>query len=84
MSACWVVRDWDGSLKKVADLYDPSSGRGIVTWTTEPALLTFTGRNFSEAKYPSGRKIQFTDRIPFLCKIRIIAKDKTDAPGMST
>ncbi len=55
MSACWVVKDWDGSVKKVADLYEPDSGRGIVTWTTEPALLTFTGRTFSEAKYPYGK-----------------------------
>ncbi len=55
MSACWAVRDWDGSLKRIADLYEPTTGRGIVTWTTEPALLTFTGRNFSETKYPDGK-----------------------------
>ncbi len=55
MSACWAVRDWDGSLKKIADLYEPTTGRGIITWTTEPALLTFTGRNFSETKYPDGK-----------------------------
>ena len=54
MSACWVVRDWDGTLRKVADLYDRGSGRGVETWTTEPALLTFTGRSFDgsyEGKY---------------------------------
>ncbi len=55
MSACWMVKDWDGSLRRVADLYEPKSGRGIVTWTTEPALLTFTGRNFNETKYSDGK-----------------------------
>lgn len=46
MSACWVIRKWDGSLRKAADLYERRSGRGMETWTTEPALLTFTGRTF--------------------------------------
>lgn len=46
MSACWCIRDWDGSLRKAADLYDPRSGRGVETWTTEPALLTYTARGF--------------------------------------
>lgn len=46
MSACWCIRGWDGTLRKAADLYDPLSGRGVETWTTEPALLTYTGRNF--------------------------------------
>lgn len=46
MSACWAVRNWDGTLRKAADLYDSKSGRGMQTWTTEPALLTFTGRSF--------------------------------------
>ena len=55
MSACWVLRDWDGTLRKAADLYDRRSGRGVETWTTEPALLTYTGRGFSPEKYPSGK-----------------------------
>lgn len=46
MSGCWVIRDWDGSLKKVADLYAPETGIGVETWSTEPAFLTFTGRTF--------------------------------------
>ena len=46
MSACWCIRDWDGTLRKAADLYDPRSGRGVETWTTEPALLTYTARGF--------------------------------------
>lgn len=46
MSACWAIRDWDGTLRKAADLYDKGSGRGVETWTTEPALLTYTARAF--------------------------------------
>ena len=55
MSACWVVRDWDGTLRRAADLYDKKTGRGVETWTTEPTLLTFTGRTFSAEKYPNGK-----------------------------
>ena len=51
MSACWLVRDWDGSLRKASDVYEPRSGRGMETWTTEPALLTYTARGFSAEKY---------------------------------
>ncbi|MBO4475858.1 MAG: galactose mutarotase [Bacteroidales bacterium] len=46
MSACWKIRGYDGNLRRAADLYDQRSGRGVETWTTEPALLTFTGRTF--------------------------------------
>lgn len=51
MSACWVIRNWDGSLRRIGTLYDPQSGRGIETWSTEPALLTYTGRGFSAEKH---------------------------------
>ena len=49
MSACWKLRDWDGTLRRAADLYERRSGRGVETWTTEPALLTYTGRGLSES-----------------------------------
>ena len=55
MSACWVLRDWDGTLRRAANLYDPKSGRGIETWTTEPTLLTYTGRGFNVNKYHNGK-----------------------------
>lgn len=38
----WVVNDWDGSLKKIADLYAPDCGRGVEVWSTEPNLVTET------------------------------------------
>lgn len=51
MSACWQIRDYDGSMRQAADLYDPRTGRGVQTWTTEPALLTFTGRTFDPSRH---------------------------------
>jgi aldose 1-epimerase len=47
MSVCWCIRNYDGSLRKACNLYEPGSGRGVETWTTEPGLLTYTGRSFS-------------------------------------
>ena len=55
MSACWLIRGYDGSLRLAADLYDRGCGRGVQTWTTEPSILTFTGRTFSGDKYPDGK-----------------------------
>lgn len=46
MSACWCIRDYDGTLRKAATLYERKSGRKVETWTTEPALLTYTARGF--------------------------------------
>lgn len=50
MSACWAIRGWDGSLRKAADLYDKTSGSGVETWTTEPALLTPDSPN--QSRFP--------------------------------
>lgn len=47
-SVCWVLRNSSGALARAADLYDPNSGRGVEVWTTEPGLLTYTGRGLSE------------------------------------
>ena len=55
MSACWAIRDWDGSLRKAVDLYDKKTGRGVETWTTEPSILTYTGRAFSAEKQPKAK-----------------------------
>ena len=47
-SVCWVLRKPLGEFGKAADLWEPRSGRGVETWTTEPGLLTYTGRGFNE------------------------------------
>ena len=46
-SVCWMLRGQTGELARAADLWEPRSGRGIELWTTEPGLLTYTGRLFS-------------------------------------
>ena len=46
-SVCWVLRSQTGELARAADLYSPRSGRGVETWTTEPGLLTYTGRGLN-------------------------------------
>ena len=46
-SVCWMLRSQTGELARAADLWEPRSGRGIELWTTEPGLLTYTGRLFS-------------------------------------
>ena len=46
-SVCWMLHSQTGELARAADLWEPRSGRGIELWTTEPGLLTYTGRLFS-------------------------------------
>lgn len=43
-SSCWLIKNWNGECKKIADLYDPKYGRGVQTWSTEPCLLTWSGK----------------------------------------
>lgn len=39
----YVLRDWDGSLKQAAILYEPVSGRMLEVLTTEPGLQFYSG-----------------------------------------
>ena len=39
----YVLRDWNGSLKQAATLYEPVSGRMIEVLTTEPGLQFYSG-----------------------------------------
>lgn len=40
---CWVLRDSADSLKLAATLHDPSSGRVMTTYTTEPGIQFYSG-----------------------------------------
>lgn len=44
----WVLNNQTGKLRQASILYDPSSGRTMETWTTEPGLLVYTGSGLSE------------------------------------
>ena len=53
----WALDNQDGSFAKAGELYDPSSGRVMEVWTTEPGIQ-FYGGNFldSTLKGKSGQK----------------------------
>lgn len=55
-SVTWVLRDYDGTLRRVAGLYQPETGIGIELSTTEPGLLTYTGRLFSDSVVGKDRR----------------------------
>lgn len=40
----FVIDDWDGELRRVAELRDSRSGRRIVVETTQPGLQLYTGK----------------------------------------
>ncbi|MGB3800639.1 MAG: galactose-1-epimerase, partial [Lewinella sp.] len=46
----FVISNHDGSLREVALVMDPHSGRKLRCWTTEPGLQVFT-TNFHTGKY---------------------------------
>jgi aldose 1-epimerase len=51
---CWVFTDTSRTLKKAATVYEPTSGRVMETYTTEPGVQFYTG-NFLKDK-PLGKK----------------------------
>lgn len=44
---CWVFTDQSKKLKLGATLYDPTSGRFMETFTTEPAVQVYTANNLN-------------------------------------
>jgi aldose 1-epimerase len=50
---CYVVRDWDRSLKLAARVFHVESGRGMEVYTTEPGVQLYTG-NFLDGTERSG------------------------------
>ncbi len=46
----WVLRNFDGSLRKAAELYEPSSGRLMKVYTTKPGLQFYSGNFLDKAE----------------------------------
>jgi aldose 1-epimerase len=46
----FVLRDWDGSLRLAARLYEPTSGRALEILTTEPGIQFYSG-NFLDGSF---------------------------------
>jgi aldose 1-epimerase len=40
---CYVVDDWDGSLRDIAEVVDPRSGRRMLMRTTQPGVQFYSG-----------------------------------------
>jgi aldose 1-epimerase len=57
---CWVLDSQDGSLALAARVYEPSSGRVLEVWTTEPGIQ-FYGGNFLDGTLTgkSGRRYPY-------------------------
>jgi aldose 1-epimerase len=45
----WVLNSGGGAMAKAAEVYEPTSGRVMEVWTTEPGLQFYTG-NFLDGK----------------------------------
>tara|TARA_Y100001980_G_C14556924_1_gene354236 strand:- start:65482 stop:66615 length:1134 start_codon:yes stop_codon:yes gene_type:complete len=39
---CWVIDGWNGELRQIAELYEPTTGRQMTTFTTEPGVQVYT------------------------------------------
>jgi aldose 1-epimerase len=60
---CWVIQRADESLLNFATVYEPSSGRVLDVYTTEPGVQFYTG-NFLNGKV-SGKGTTYTRRMGF-------------------
>jgi aldose 1-epimerase len=60
---CWVVQRADDSLLKIATVVEPTSGRMLDVYTTEPGVQFYTG-NFLNGK-TSGKGVTYTKRMGF-------------------
>lgn len=58
---CWVVDDWDGSLRLVAQLFDDESGRKLEVFTTQPAAQVYTGNWLAGSPANKGSKRAYND-----------------------
>jgi aldose 1-epimerase len=39
----WVLRNFNGSVRKAAEVYEPKSGRVMTVWTDQPGIQFYTG-----------------------------------------
>jgi len=57
----WVLNDVDGTLKLQASLYEPSTGRYLEVYTTEPGVQFYSG-NFLDGSVVGKRKTVYRHR----------------------
>ena len=51
----YVVTGWDGSLKRVAEVHEPTTGRSLTVSTTEPGLQFYSGNHLGGVRGKGGR-----------------------------
>lgn len=79
---CWVIDGWDGSVKEVAFLLDPVSGRNLKVFTDQPAVQVYTG-NWLEGcpKSVSGNDYHDYDGVAIECQGMPDAPNKPQFPS---
>ncbi|MCA8996580.1 MAG: galactose mutarotase, partial [Planctomycetaceae bacterium] len=51
---CFVVNDWDETLRQAAVVTDPQSGRTMEVWTSEPGIQLYTANHFDGSSRSAG------------------------------
>lgn len=51
---CYALRGWDGSLARGAALRDPTTGRAMEVWTSEPGIQLYTGNGLDGSPASGG------------------------------
>lgn len=79
---CWVVTDWDGTLREVASLYSSKSGRTLTVSTTQPAAQVYTGNWLAGSPAnKNGRSYNDYDGIAIECQHMPDSPNHTNFPS---
>lgn len=66
---CWLVDNWDGTLKKVALLTSKAAGRAMEVYTDQPAAQVYTGNWLAGSPInKSGRSMDDYDGVAIECQ----------------
>ena len=69
IDTCWLLDNYDGELKRVAELYEPNSGRKMTLSTNQPAIQVYTGNWLSGCPAsPTGYNYKDYDAVAMECQ----------------
>jgi aldose 1-epimerase len=52
----WVLRNYDGKVRKVAEVYEPKKGRLMMVYSDQPGIQFYAGNSLKETKGKNGVK----------------------------